>query len=490
MSEITKVLQTDSKYLINVFASLLSEKLQTSETININIFSPRLTPEELSNLSRTNGIINNAIYEFPRSACNAWFDLNFSGETKAKPLDILDYLMKIPYYTTLRKNVYGYGARLAFTHASGLARKFGSAYIVLGVADGLDLSEPININKIQSIDWMFVYHCHELLYTSDSNAEYYQVYKSDRNLEELNNSLKIHPSRVLEFYGNRLDTYDELIHSQYQHDSVVNVMFDAFVQWSVGSKAVAEMLKSANFYAMGIQDLSDFVRQDIDSDTTTNQEYIKLRAQSVKDGISATNLLVYDLLQEKIENVARNFAGTKESVDTLKDMLASVCRMPRFKLFNEMNNGGGLSTSLEAARVLNFQWSKAVKEWEIENWLQPIQKLCELTMLSKSVYGAVIDGFSERSIIFPIQLDLTELEQIEVEKLAAERAKILLDLNVISPLEIRKQYENSIFNPNIILDDALFKEWENQKELQRQEMINNQNNGNNFNNKNNKNSEN
>ncbi|BAY20808.1 hypothetical protein NIES2100_05520 [Calothrix sp. NIES-2100] len=475
-------LKNDSRYLLSMFSSLYAEKLNSNTTVDVNISSPSLSRQELNNLSRTNGIIKRAIYEYPKSASNSWIDLNFSKETNLKNQDVLDYLMRIPYYTNLQKAVHGYGARNAFKYASGLARKLGSAFIVLGIADGNDLSEPVNLNNIQSIDWMFVYDCYDLTRTVINDQEFFQLSNDANQL--------IHPNRVLNFYGNKLDTEIEYVNSNYRHDSVINLMFEAFSNWVTGSKAIYEMLLTGNMYTFGIEDLSEDVKRDIDQGTTEYQDYMRSRAESVKTGMSATNLLIYDKMHELVENISRNFSGTKESFEALQDTLASVVDMPRWKLYNEFGTAG-LAASVESARILQFNWAISVQDWQIENWLEPVYKLCQFCMSAKNLYGSIVDNFGENSIIFPIQLKLTKLEEIELENLAMDRNQKLLLMGAISPDEVRKQYENSVFNPNITLDNNLYKAYQNKKE-QEQKMILNQNNLNNKdnsgNNKNDKNS--
>lgn len=448
-------LRNDSKYLLSMFSSLYANKISSSD-ISVNITSPKLSREELNNLARTNGIIKRAIYEYPKSAANAWIDLNFS-ETSLKSQDVLDYLMKLPYYTRLQNSIYGYGARSAFKYASGLARKLGSAHIVLGIVDNNDISEPVNFDNVQGIDWMYIYDCYDLTIDHSNGQDFYLL-----------NNEKIHPDRVLSFYGNRLDTELDYVNSSHKHDSVINLMFEAFSNWFTGSKAIYEMLLTANMFTMAIEDLGENVRNDVQQGTSEYQDYLRNRAEAVKTGMSVTNLLMFDKAAELIENISRNFSGTKECFESLEKTLASVVDMPRWKLYNEFGTAG-LATSVESARILQFNWAVATQEWQIDNWLEPAYKLLKVSMAG--MYGSIIDSLSENSIVFPIQLKLTKLEEIELENIAMDRNQKLINIGAISPEEIRKQYEGSVFNPNITLDNNLYKAYQDKKELEKQAMI-------------------
>lgn len=454
-----KKITTDSNYLISMFSALQAEKLSSSQ-IGVNADICHLTRAEINSLVRSNGVLNTAVYEYPNAASNTWFNLNFAKSTSKDPSDVLNYLMNIPFYTALQTEVHGYGVRHAFRFTSGLARKLGSAYIVLGVADSLDLQEPINLKNIQSVEWLYCYDCYDLI----------PDYTLEKDYFTLPNNQKVHSSRVLKFYGNRLDTHLEYTNSAYKHDSIISSMFNAFSKWVVGNDAIAEMLLTANMYMVGIEDLGESIRNDVVTGSTDGQQNIKTRAQSIKDGMSVTSLILYDLIHEKIETISRNFGGVKESLETLKDTFATMAKMPRWKLFNEFGTAG-LASSVDAAKILNFNWALSVKEFQTNNWLEPLHYLLTVVMSAKDVYGGIVENFTEKSIEFPIDLPLDEKEKLELENLAADRSAKLINMGAISPLEVRKQYESSVFNPNLVLDDKLFEEWQAQKEKEKQDLI-------------------
>ena len=451
--------RNDNKYLLNMFSSIEASNFDTKE-INIDTYSVKLSKSELSALVRKNGVLRRAVYEYPRTAAATWIHLNYGKATTEDPGDVLTYLRNIPWFITAMTSVANYGVRSAFEYASGLARKFGSAHIVLGVSDGLELSEPLDPSRMQSIDFMKVYDCWELPYIGgidlaplngklnpDNNKvrDYFNYY-----------GVKIHPSRVLSFYGNKLDSQEEIVSSQYQHDSVIIAMFEAFNNWLVGNQAVSVLLQTSSMYSFGIDDLGNLIRQDIEQESTKNQEALSLRARSLKRGMNVSGLLLFDKTLEELSAVNRSLAGTKDSLDALKDFLASCTDLPRSILFNEIGGGGGLASTVQSAQILDFNWSKSVSFWARDNWLQPLDRMIKLAMQTRDLYGTVLDAYTEDSVVFPVSLQLSEKEQMELEKLAAERAKILSEIQtdegVLTREEIRSQYLSAVFNSAITLD--------------------------------------
>jgi hypothetical protein len=469
MSEV-KQLRNDSKFLIQLFSAIATERIGDQE-FSVDSHVPRFSKAEISTLVRKNGILRRSVYDYPQSAAAAWIKLNFSGETNKNPEDVLTYAMKIPFYTHAKPSIEGYGMRSAFKYASGLARKFGSAHIVLGIADGQDISEPINYKRIKSIDWMKVYDCYQLTYKQSTGLDFDLPGNNSKINQDSyglpNTLIDVHPDRVLTFYGNFLDTREEFYESTFNHDSVVISLFDEFIKWSVGNKAVAKLLTKATAFKFGMQDLGELVKSDIDTETTKNQDYLRNRASSINKGLSVADILWYDKEFEDLDTVSLNLAGVKDSIDTLKDSFAAVSDMPRWKLFNESNSGGGLSTSIQAAQVLRYSWAFSVTDWSYNNWLNPLYKAFSICISTRDLYGSMIDNFSESSIEFPLNVKMSPLEQMELEKLAAERTKLLIEQGSLTPEEVRSQYASSIFNPAITLDALGWQKLQKDKELAR-----------------------
>ena len=446
--------RADSRYLMNVFSSVNNPNFD-SQLVEISLESNKFVKRELSELVRKNGVLHRAVYEYPRTAASNWVKLNYGKATKENPEDVLTYLKNIPWYISSYPSPVDKGVRSAFKYASGLARKFGSARIVLGVSDGNDLSEPIEPNKIQSIDFMKVYDCWELPYvngfvsTSINNVDPKYIPANDYYLFF---GVKIHPSRVINFYGNRLDTVEEIVRSFYQHDSVIMPMFECFNNWLDGNKATLQLLLSSSVFALGIEDLGERIRADIEQDSTVNQDALKLRATSFKSGLNVSKLALFDKTMESLETVNRNLGGAKDALESLKDAFGACSDMPRWKLFNEINAGGGLASSVGSTQILDFNWAKCVSDWAFDNWLNPLDTIIQLAMQTRDLYGTVIDAYTENSIEFPISLKLSEAQQMELEKLSAEKNKILFDMGVLTVEELRSQYLSARFNSSIVLD--------------------------------------
>jgi hypothetical protein len=443
------ILQTDSKYLMSLLASLVSDKMHTGETFSIDTRNFSLKKDELCNLCRKSGLLNRLVYSYPMSAAESWVKLEFSSDKKSsvkKSEEILKYMGTIPYYTSVSgKEKAGKGVRNAFRFASGLARKLGSASILMLCEDFEDLDQPINISNLDGIQALKIYDCYECVrdFLSTDKDVYYQV----SGLA----SQKIHSSRILSFYGNRLDTYDEYCLSFKRHDSCIYALFDAFCNWLVGGKAIADMLKTANAYKLGIADLGQSLKEDTATNSHDTGDHLLSRMISVRENLSINSILAYDLTEEAVETVARNLSGTKDSYEALENLLVANSDMPRWKLLNQFGTAG-LASSIESARILQYNWAILVSEWSNFQWREPLSYIIELIMYS--FYGKILKEYNENSLIFPLQLKLDDFEQINLEKMAAERNEILIRNNIITNLEARNSYQSAVFNPVITLIES------------------------------------
>ncbi len=441
------MIRNDSYGLINTFSLLANQQTgigtsrSKSEAIALN-FGGGLSRKELEMLPQRDELIRRVIEIFPQSAAKAWFSLHIANNKAGDNLadEMMRYLEDLGDRldaTKIEQRAELYGVQEAFLLASCLARQFGKAYILVGVDDGNRLDKPIDKEAIASLRWLQVYDNSEILPISEHGHYPPQLY-------ELVNwgkgTTKIHRSRLLPFWGNRV------LHGLGRGDGVniIQPLFDAYADWLQGIKAGSAMLHDFDVFTLGIKGLGQAMLGDRQTNTTTGSDAIIARATALDMGKSIVRGIIYDLENEQPGSVTRSYSGANEIVQALESRWVAVSGIPRFKLFGEI---GGQGLANNQGLAMRAEWAILTQSFA-QAWITNLRSLLKLAFLAKDTPSQNIPQF-RLSPNYDLQLTLQE--KMELEKAAAERSKILVDLGAIAPNEIRTGYEGSAFSPDIVL---------------------------------------
>jgi hypothetical protein len=424
----------DAQYVLNSLSSLISSKVDP-HSIEIDTNVPRLSKAELAALVRKSKLLQRLIYSYGKSAYSNDFHLNIEAGSFDND-NLKNYLDSIPVYTEVcRDHVYDYGILSALRFADGLARKFGTAYIVVGYNDGLDLKEPLNTRRVKGIDWFYVYESERLI-----PLYYHKSYSTKGGSFKTPGGTEIHESRVYTLPGIEIDNYEDFVNNTYRHDSILTGLIEAICYWKISLQSVSDMIESASIYAMGIADLGTKIRQDNETKSVYNSSYIQSRGALLARSKSVSKLWMFDMNNESLDSIERSFIGIDANIEKLKDFFASNCDMPRFKLFNEFGTSG-FSTSIDAARILNFEWQTLTNEYAKEKWLPFIDQV--LTNISATFN--IPEAYQSRDIIFHFGLKYNDIEKIEIANSIMDYYIKLLDREIISVEEVKTSLQNTEF---------------------------------------------
>ena len=423
----------DSITLVKAFASIQNNRTGLG-TIDDKATHARisagvnfLTDHELMSLPRNNSIVATMIDLYPDEAQAVWAVINWGKETQIEESEIWDYLKNLKYKEG------EIDAKLAFRDASSLGRQYGDGFILLGIADGLKLTEPINYNKIRSLEWLKVIEGYRVLIDDET-----KIYEYD--------GVKIHKSRFLRFPGKRL-LGDSYRFNLSRNDSIFQAAFEAFMAFSQGYQAGSSMLLDYDLFTFGMTGLGQVIKADVANKTTKGQEWVASRGEAINAGKSVSKMLLYDLANEKPDHTSRTYTGADDIMDRLERIWVASSGIPRYKLLNEAL-AGGLASSTLASAILNHQWGQALQRWSERNWLEPLEKLVRIVLSAKD-FSRVTKNLSGWGIGFPLAYSVSPFEQAELEELAAKRSKILKDMGVFTASEIRNAYKNPEFTINL-----------------------------------------
>jgi len=466
-------LRIDSQALFGAFAALsnpytgIGTSRSKTENVQINTSKTRLTRQSLEALPYRDELLRKAVFLYPECAAKAWFHLAIANNSSGDNLPdlMMEYIAELGSRedkTTEEDEADIYGANDAFPIAAILARQFGKAYILIGIDDGKDFSEPVDKNNIKSIRWLQVYDCWELYPDWGNNRtrqpNFYRLYSVESDQQY---GAKIHKSRILPFWGNRIYSRRNYLKTGLNDDgvSVIQAMYDAYIDWLQGIKAGSAMLADYDVFTLGMKGLGQILLQDKQKGTQAGQQQIINRSLALDMGKSVVRGIYYDLENEEPGSVTRSYGGAKDIMESLENRWAAASGIPKFKLFGEIGSQGLTNNQGLAMRS---EWAILVQDYA-HSWVSNLRQLLIYTFLAKDSpsKGKIPESWD---IKVPFDLQLTDTERMEYEKLAADRSKTLTEIGAITPEEVRSGYEGSQFSPDFVLSDDVSSEDDSKRE--------------------------
>lgn len=364
---------------------------------------------ELYNLFSSSRIIQRVIEIYPRSATRIGYECLDDGKHTDHGID----------HNLLLE---------AFKHASVYARIYGICYLIVYENDP---KTPLKPNEKPN---KFLYRT-ELRLVGD-----YYVNAKDQRIA--------HKTRTLFFYGvkkyqkpdyqyddfNREYDYYDWFNSEYS--SLITVLIDGFRTYGSGVKYTMKILRNLSNITIGIKDLAMRSRNERSKRDLLSRLWSFDRARRVDKAIA------YDLENESINVVSQTLSDVRESIESFKEYFCAVCDVPKSKIFDE-KRGATLASGYQNSIVERFEWAIQVKEWSEDHYLPQLKTLYRNLGIDCTVK-------------IPIVIELSKLEQAELEKLCSERDKNLIESNILIPEEIRTGYRDNAFSIRIKLDDALY----------------------------------
>lgn len=411
-----EIYNTDS---VNIFKLLDNFKFNDEITSSFR----RLNPNELNNIFRNSSLIRKIVTKFPKKAYSIGYTVvNIGGSIIEKNNQIL---LK------------------AFMESSIRARIYGKCFCELKFLSQTE--KPVNPS-----DTLTGYRIHN---TANIVGDFFEL--------NVNYSYKAHSSRVLPFYGNlnyqyNIDDSDYYLNDDYS-DSIIQGLYNSFTDYIESNAAGKYILKNLSYLLIGIENLANMSKSDI------GKQMVISRLTDLNENRNIGRTIAFDKKYEELQFISQTVSGFSEIVNELKTFFAAETEYPIEELFDKSSNqniGSGIQNQLIARNL----WSTKCNEWTLENWLDNYIKF----------YSNFYD-MDKYSIQIPLEIEMSEQEKIEIQKTAAERDKILLELGVITAEEIRQSYKGETFTINLNIDSEPIPDdnyWENLANITIQDLDN------------------
>ncbi len=309
------------------------------------------------------------------------------------------------------------------------ARLYGGAGLYISVDDGLNPSEPINLNRIVKVNNLVVLSRDDLSRgrvnedIDDPNFGMPDTYRvSTNNIKE---SPEIHHSRILLFNGLPLSE-QQFIANDYWGNSVLNPIYQQILDYNSAYAGVSNAMQDFDSAVLKLKNLADIVGGD---DSKLLQERLRLMQLS-KSIMSAT---ILDAEDEDFQRDSRQFANVDKVLEKLDNRMVMALDLPHTLVL-----GQGSSGSLSGAGESEQSTLNDVVAGEQDNVLTSnLDKLYPIIFAAKQGPSNGDELKSWTYVYNPLS-EPTAKQQAEARKLVAEADEIYVVTQVLSPNEVAK----------------------------------------------------
>lgn len=388
----------------------------------------RLPDETLTALYSDNSLVKRITRELPASCFRRGVKVDLEADNEGKRED--DEALE----AALQSKLVSLDLYSHFVEAVSMARLYGGSLLVAGLADGGDLSEPLQENRIQSFPHLTVYdrrYVHpESWYDApgDELSPEYGKPKTYRLYAPLMNGRRsalgvVHASRTIEFQG-APTTIDRKIGNLGWNDSIFQSLFDTLTSNADVWGGTERMLKEASVGVMRIKGLiSALTSANGRTALATRAEYFDLMRS-----IARTIFLDADS-QEDYKRDQLSFSGVSDLLDKHMLRVCSETEYPATVLYGR-SPAGLAATGENELKQYNIKLRAAQ-----ESYIPLLTKLVRWVLLAKDFGGG--RGAKYRvTVCFPSLWDMTDVEESQKRKTETEADKLMLDADVYLPEEI------------------------------------------------------
>jgi len=371
---------------------------------------------EVETLHDSDDLAKLAVNEVPDRGTSKWIDHKVGQDDGGidKANEIVDEFKRL-------------GVKKKFNKGWRWGRLYGGAGVFVSVDDGLELSEPLNLNRIVKVNSLTVLHRYELQrgeLNNDINdpnfglPDHYVV--SGRAVENLP---KIHHSRILRFDGAPLSE-QEFKNNDYWNDSVLNILSDIIRDYNGAYNGVAHAMQDFDVSILKLKNLAEIIGADEDDLVVGRLKLMNL-AKSVLGSI------LIDAEEEDFTTMSRQFTNVDNVLGKMDQRLVMAMRMPHTVVLGNGStgglNGGGKTENDNMNSLISAQQEEVLED--------PIDRISEIIMAAKQgpTSGEILKS---HSWLFNPLSEPSEKEVAETRKSVAETDKIYIEQSVVSSSEV------------------------------------------------------
>ncbi len=334
------------------------------------------------------------------------------------------------------------------TQGEIFGRLYGGGGILLGVNDGLNPQDPLDLSKIKSVDYLALLDRYELVNAGiiDMNAKSKNFAKPDfyqlATIDPAMSGVRIHNSRIVRFDGIQMSRR-RMAFFNYWGQSVINRIYNILRDYESSNSAIASMIQDFNVFVFKMADLAA-----IQSSSQDGAKLLQARLNMAMQMQSILNALIIRP-EEELDYKTRNVTGADTLMDQITDRLVIAARVPRLLLLGK--GQGGLNTNTDNEVRLFYDQLKSYQNNVLQ---QKLRQIINVFMASKT--GPFAGNVQKFQIQFNPLWQLNETEMADVKLKTAQADQVYLQNGVYFPEEIAySRYGTGKFSTDVIMDEAL-----------------------------------
>lgn len=350
------------------------------------------------------------------------------------------------------------------------ARLFGGSIAVLLINDGRSLDEPVNWDKIKSIDDIRIFD------RSVISPDYSSMFKYDNqegqdpfktrgsrlgypewfHVSSHNGVFTVHETRCLIFQNGVLP--ENTATSQYQfwgapeYVRVHRAIRDVEVAHGMAPKMLDRSVQA--IYKM--QNLAQLLQ------TEQGEDVVLKRLQVIDMARGLMNSMVLDAEGEDYDFKSFSYTGVSDVINTTCNYLSALTNIPQTVLFGRSPAGMNATGSSDMENYYNYieRIQKRMLRSNLRYLLSVILQAGKHTGEIKKIPPIKIEFNSLWSMTETEKVAL-ELQRAQVESAKAQTAVALVGAQILDPSEVRKEYaKEDDFDIDTMLDDYTEEELE------------------------------
>jgi phage-related protein (TIGR01555 family) len=336
-------------------------------------------------------------------------------------------------------------AKSKFANLVRWSKLYGGAIIIMGVNDGGDFNEPVNENRIKSIDWLnvvdrsYISLPEENFYADPTSPnfgdpEFYRIAVTSPTPavsgmpiinKNAKNIVEIHESRILRMDGVELPETARRANNSWG-DSIFTA---AWKQLSNLGQTYEYLAEAVHKYILGVyhfENLRDMLQKGDDGKSKINA-----RLRAIARCKSWFHSIALDK-KEDYEDKTTPVTGLTDILDKFTLALCAAIDMPEVVLMGRTPSGLNASgdTDLES-------WYNTIKSEQTDNLHPILHRLVSLIIKSREMPSEVRKlQDSEWDVIFKPLEQPNRVEEAGIKKTTAETDQIYIQTSVLQPEEV------------------------------------------------------
>ena len=366
----------------------------------------KLTEQERLNFYRESDLAEKLVAEIPTKSIRKW--LKIESENDEKSQWIASELKRL-------------NAKEVLLNACIGANYSGGNLILLGTNAGeVDYRQPLENQDILELSWLANINAKQVkkvVISTELGPEFNRPKAWQVALNEQDDPLEIHKSRVLVFQGGTLPPGLEQ-EANYLGDSLLDRRYAKIMHYEV---SIASMAAALSKFHEAVLFLDGLQEQEAAGTLSSTRNVLSRIAKIA----SIYNYIVLPKGSE-YKREALNVSGMPQVHEQLKEDVASALNMPQTILFRHNPGGLGNNGTLDLK-----QWAEQLESYQKRVLLPPLQRLVKLICAQRN--GKIADPDFEFQIVFHPVSDVEEQEEHKAKKdaneLKIQRAQALKTLS-------------------------------------------------------------